>query len=424
MAANLKRISIVQLFGFLIAALLLTAPDASAFMFSTDGGSLRVAFPAALYASDANGRIVKVVSRGARVPGGGTIADLGTPAVGIDGSVIFGAEVRGEGGGLGWRIFRADPNAHGGVWITGALGDSETTAKCRPALKTDPQPVASEDGSIVFSASDQVGHSALFRYANGRLNCLVRAGDRTAEGSLIAAVGFGSAVSAADGSVMFGASLAPDRDAARLPDTRNAILLAAPGSAAREIAVEGSRAEDGKRYGRHFGLPSISNSSGGVLVSFTNGDRAGGSLFVGTAKHPQRTISTGVATGGLTLTYLSDGRPSVDEDGTVAIRAAGGARAMILVVRAGEPVVIARDDDRVGGMTAQLADPAALQAGRLYVEAADAEDRDHVLSISTAEPPRTVTPNQETASIVSGAVSVFPYSLNVNRKGGVAFLEE
>src|SRR5260370_18860504 len=173
MAANLEKIAIVQLFGFLIAGVLLTAPDASAFMFSPDGGSLRVAFPAALYASDANGRIVKVVSRGARVPGGGTIADLGTPAVGIDGSVIFGAEVRGEDG-LGWHIFRADPNAHGGVWIAGALGDSETTAECRPALKTDPQPVASEDGSIVFIASDQLGRSALFRYANGRLNCLVR----------------------------------------------------------------------------------------------------------------------------------------------------------------------------------------------------------------------------------------------------------
>jgi hypothetical protein len=369
--------------------------------------------------------MVKVVSRGARVPGGGTIADLGTPAVGIGGSVIFGADVHGEGGGLGWRIFRGDPNAHGGSWIAGALGDSETTAKCRPSLKSDPQPVASEDGSIVFIASDQVGRSTLFRYANGRLNCLVRAGDRTAEGSVIAAVGFVSAAAAADGSIIFGASLAPGRDAARLPDTRNAILLAAPGSAAREIAVEGIRAEDGKRYGRHFGLPSISNSDGGVLVSFTNGDRAGDSLFVGTTKHPHRTISTGVSTGGLTLSYLSDGRPSVGEDGTVAIRAASGARWMILVVRSGEPLVLARDDDRVGGMTAaHLADPAALQAGRLYVEAADAEDREHVLSLSTAEPPRTVTPNKETASIVSGAVSVFPYSLNVNRKGGVAFLEE
>jgi hypothetical protein len=140
-------------------------------------------------------------------------------------------------------------------------------------LKTDPQPAASGDGAIVFIASDQVRRSTLFRYANGRLNCLVRAGDRTAQGSVIAALGFGSAVATADGSVIFGASLAPSRDTAREPDTRNAILLAAPGSATREIAVEGNQAEDGKRYGRNFGLPSISNSGGVVLVSFTNGPR-------------------------------------------------------------------------------------------------------------------------------------------------------
>jgi hypothetical protein len=150
--------------------------------------------------------------------------------------------------------------------------------------------------------------------------------------------------------------------------------------------------------------------------------RAGGSLFVGTAEHLHRTISTGLSTGSGTLTYLSDGKPSVAEDGTVAIRAASGARAMILVVRAGEPVVIARDDDRVGSMTAYLADPAALRGGRLYVEAVDVEHREHVLSLSTAEPLGGNKLNGTVTSIISGSVSIFPYSVNVSGNGGVAFL--
>ena len=67
--------------------------------------------PRSLYVSDAGGRLVKIATRGAYVPGGGTIADFGIPAVAGDGSVIFGADVRGEA--VVWRIFRADPQRIG-----------------------------------------------------------------------------------------------------------------------------------------------------------------------------------------------------------------------------------------------------------------------------------------------------------------------
>ena len=67
------------------------------------------------------------------------------------------------------------------------------------------------------------------------------------------------------------------------------------------------------------------------------------------------------------------------------------------------------------------ADPAALRAGRLYVQAVDAESREHVLSLSAA--PLGGTPLRG-AAVISGALSVYPESVNVNRKGAVAFLEE
>jgi hypothetical protein len=420
MRAKLKEITIVKLLGFLIAVALVAASEASAFRLTMNGGnSLRVETPAALYVGDAAGHLVKIVARGARVPGGGTIADFGIPAIATDGSVIFGADVRGEA--VGWRIFRADPTASGRVRIAPALGNSEETAACRPLLKSDPQAVAAGVGSFVFIASDQLGRSALFSYSNGHLDCPVRSGDRTGEGHVIFSLGFGTAAAAEDGSVIFGGSIVqrPDRDERH--DSKAAILLMSPQGRVQEVAVEGSRAEDGKRYGPGFGLPSISDSTSGALVSFVNRGGDESSLFVGTAKHPHRTTTTGARTSAGTLSYLSTGRPSMAEDGAVAVKAASGDHTLIVVVRSGEPVVVAQDGDRPSGMTVTDADPAALRTDRLYVQAVDAENREHVLSLSAA--PLGGAPLKG-AAVISGALSVYPESVNVNRKGAVAFLEE
>jgi hypothetical protein len=188
--------------------------------------------------------------------------------------------------------------------------------------------------------------------------------------------------------------------------------------------VEESRAEDGKRYGRGFGLPSISNSSGGDLVSFVNRAGDGSSLFVGTAKHPHRATTTGVRTSAGTLTYLSAGRPSMAEDGTVAVKAASGDHTLIVVVRSGEPAVVAQDGDRPSSMAVTDTDPAALCAGKLYVEAVDAYNREHVLSLSAAEPLGDGTLKGAAVVMMSGGLSVYPESVSVNRRGAVAFLEE
>jgi len=420
MRAKLELIPVVKLLGVIITVALVAAPDAFAFRLSMDGGnSLRVETPAALYVSDAAGNLVKIVARGARVPGGGTIADFGIPAVAADGSVIFGADLRGEA--VGWRIFRADPSASGGVRIAPALGNSEGTAACRPQLKSDPQPVTTGVGSFVFIASDQFGRSALFSYSNGRLDCPVRTGDQTAEGHVISSLGFGTAAAAEDGSVTFGGSIVqgPDRDERH--DSRAAILLMGPQGRVQEVAVEGSRAEDGKRYGPGFGLPSISDSASGTLVSFVNRASEGTSLFVGTAKHPHRATTTGTRTSAGTLTYLSAGRPSMAEDSAVAVKAASGDHTLIVVVRSGEPVVVAQDGDRPSGMAITDADPAALRADQLYVQAVDSENREHVLSLSAAALGGAPLKG---AAVISGALSVYPESVNVNRKGAVAFLED
>jgi hypothetical protein len=420
MGAKLEKISIVRLFGVLIVVVLAAAPYASAFRLSMDvGNSLRVETPAALYTSDAAGHLVKIVARGARVPGGGTIADFGIPAIAANGSVIFGADLRGEA--VGWRIFRAQFNASGAVRIAPALVGAKGTESCRPLLKSDPQPVVIGDGSLTFIASDQVGRSALFRFSNGHLDCPVRTGDPTEEGHVISSLGFGTAAAMEDGSVIFGGSIALDLNADGRVNSRAAILLIGPHGRAHEVAVQGSRTEDGMRYGPGFSLPSISNSTSGALVAFVNHGSDGTSLFVGTATHPHRATTTGMRTSAGTLTYLSVGRPSMAEDGAVAVKAASGNHTLILVVRSGEPVVVAQDGDRPSGMAVTNADPTALRTDRLYVQAVDAENREHVLSLSAA--PLGTMPLKG-ASVISGALSVYPESVNVNGKGAVAFLEE
>jgi hypothetical protein len=137
MRAKLKKTT-VQLSGFLIAMALLATQDASAFRLRMEGGnSLRVETPAALYASDAGGHLVKIVARGARVPGGGTIADFGTPSIATDGSVYFGADVRSEGSAA-WRIFRADPNQQEafGLQYSELPKDPRPAVHCRRAIRS------------------------------------------------------------------------------------------------------------------------------------------------------------------------------------------------------------------------------------------------------------------------------------------------
>ena len=57
------------------------------------------------------------------------------------------------------------------------------------------------------------------------------------------------------------------------------------------------------------------------------------------------------------------------------------------------------------------------------MEAVDAKNREHVLSLSTPQLLGRAALQAETV-VMSGALSVYPESVNVNRKGAVAFLED
>ena len=418
MLARLKIIWVFRMtLSFMAAAGFFGISSALAFMINLEGV---VETPSALYASTPDGHLVRVLEAGASAPTGGTISEIGVPAVAPDGSLIFGAEVSVQDK-VGWQIFRADPNGRNGVRIERVLEDSQMPRGCRPVLKTDPYVVAGSDGSIVFIANEEHGKSALFRYAKGRIDCEIRVGDQTAEGHVIANLGFGSAQVAENGATVFHASLAGSQGAASRHDTRNAILLAIPGAAATEIAVEGKRTEDGQRFGAHFGLPAVSTASGSLLIAFTNNGTSGSSLFIGRPNELLRTLGAGSPTQAGPVTFLSDRRPSLAENGSVAIRAASGEHCLILLIRAGEPFLVSREGDKTGDgqILEGLGDPVRIVSGSVYAEAFDQHEGDRVYSFASDG---SGAGGSRTPTVLSSSIEVFQASLTANRSGRYAFL--
>jgi len=376
-------------------------------MLGLDG---QVETPYAMYASTRDGRLVKIIARGDRAPDGGIISDLGAPAVLPDGVLIFGAEV--NEGKSKWRILRADPNQQD-ERIHAALDQSGVSSDCRPMLAEDPHVIAGPERSVVFVAKDQNGRGTLFRYANGRVTCDVRSGDRTAEGHLIVNLGFASEQPGDHGAVVLRAALATNAAQARRYNTKSAIVLVMPGTRASEVAVESSPIH-GSRYGKQFGLPGLSQSDGKPLVAFTSYGGKGAALFVGRPNDLHTEIESGPRTPAGSLSFLSDQRPSLGDDGSVAIRAASGGRSLILQIRAGEPSVIAREGEEIAGgqKITGLGDPVRSASGRLYDEVMVEGEMGRVCSFSQAGPP----------SILSGTIDVFPSSFAVNRNDQFAFL--
>ena len=417
---HIRRVAVSLVF-LNVAAALFTMSTALAFMLTMEGpGGPRVETASALYAAAPDGQIKKVLDAGTRVAGGGVIADLGNPAIETDGSLIFGALLQFDKR-IEWRILRAGSMGGSRGRIEELFNATAFMEGCRPAITSDPRVAIGGDGSIVFVAGDERGRSALFRFAKGQLACALRAGERTAEGQVITNLGFGTAQVGEDGSVVLLATLAASSRDAQRSDSRKAILLTGPGGTIKVVAREGERAPDGRKYWSEFGTPAIANGGANLLVAFTNHNQVGSTLFGGRPGHLTSSLVTGAGTSGGPLTYLSNGRPSLAADGSVAFEGASGERSIILAVRAGEPFVIASKGDRIGKSQTitGLADPTLMREGRVYAEAADQTQRNRAYSFSRSAS-NTGAPSN--ANLLSGDLEVFPSSLTLDRTGRFAFL--
>src|SRR5216683_1769261 len=224
----------------LAVTLMLAASQASAITLTLGGPEPESVAPttdltSTIWASGADGALVKIATVGEDAPGGGTFSEMGVPSISPESQVIFGAEVTAADGAARWEIYRGDPAASPARRVVRAIENSATSPRCVPNIKLDPYPIAGSNGEIAFIAPEAAGSDALFRYADGELTCAVRLGDKTAEGHALEMMHFGSATMAPSG----------------------------------EVAVKGSRTPRGSRYLASFSLPAVVSTPHGPIIAFT-----------------------------------------------------------------------------------------------------------------------------------------------------------
>ena len=385
---------------------------ASALMLNMDG---TVETPAALYVKGADGKPVKILQPGLAAPGGGTISELGVPTLTEDGALVFGAEVT-IAGAAAWRVFRASPFSPN-LKLETIVDDSMTSRRCRPVLKVDPHVSAGPQERVAFVGEEEGGDTALFLTSSGQLKCEVRVGDLTFEGDVITNLGAGSAQVAGNGAAVFHANLSSKSSS---KSSVNAILLAQPGKPPVEIAVEGARSRDGVKYGSYFGSPAIIMSGPDVLVAFTNHTRHGVSLFVGSPGRMHSLIGSDSKFSSEPFTYLSNSRPALADDGSVAIEAARGSKWSVLLVRAGESFVVAREGDKVptGQRIVGFGDLTRTIGGGIAAEAVGQDDINRVYSFSAIPSANGAI----AATVLTADVEAFPLGFASNPRGQFAFL--
>ena len=383
---------------------------ARGFVLTPDENGVGLRIPSALYVASADGHSTRIVALGAAAPGGGTIAYIGAPTFANNGTVFFATQIR-TAAAAEWKILRADLKEPNEVRIGLAMESRSAPPDCQPVLNTEPYVISDGDSTIAFVADRRDGGSALFHYTSGHLTCKVRTGDRTVEGNVITSIGFGSAHAAENGGTVLLVDLVRNDPAA----AKRGIVLAMPGAPVREIAVQGHRSHEGLRYGGHFGLPAIAVAGHNVLVAFTNHTDQGSALFMGLPDAPTRSVSVGAMVEGRALTYLSDGRPSLDSDSSVAIGAVAGLRRLILVLRSGEPLFAVAEGQKTnnGDRITGLGDPVATVSGRVYAEGMDQNGRDRIFIFQSGA---------SVAQAISTRQEFLPSSAAVDRNGKIAFL--
>ncbi len=331
-----------------------------------------------LYGSDADGRPLAITSVGARGPGGESIIDLGYPAMLPDGRVVFGAELSTPERSAHWELLVGDPKASVDRRLVRLLDGATYAQGCSPALRSDPVPRVGRDGEVAFMAAEASGGDALIVYSQGKVSCIIRTGQHTAEGDSIANLGFGTQDVGAPGEVVFNAWVkGSDRH-------RQALLIASEGTV-HELAREDDLGPNRTRY-TSFGLPAaIAANGGGTMVAFTAKTATAASLFLYHDGQMTRVLSLGNPTAVGPISYLSPGRPALMPNGVMAVQASCGRLPAILRLGSSHlNLDIHRGQVTPFGTELEtFGDPALSDSGNLYVGAADSEGQEKIYVLSS-----------------------------------------
>src|SRR6266404_2948933 len=193
-------------------AIALFIGTANAFMIGLDGATSNGSD--ALYALDRHGREVKIAQTGTVGPDWVMVEDIGLPTIASDGTVLFGA-ARESNHQVRWSMFVAQPDS--GAVLNVVLPDSFEDGSSLE-MKADPRPQQTADGGIIFlaheSSPESSGHQpsdddALFKIAHGKLQRLVRTGERLSDGRTVHLIAFGSIRPESQGGIAFSGYLEP-----------------------------------------------------------------------------------------------------------------------------------------------------------------------------------------------------------------------
>lgn len=417
----------------IMIAILLRAASASAITLTLagpgpDSASSGTDLTSTIWASGFGGAPEMIATVGGVAPGG-TFTDMGVPSISPEGMVIFGAEVTGPDGIARWEIFRGDPTAPLGQRVTRAMEKSAASRGCVPNIKLDPYPVAGSNGAIAFIAPEASGSDALFRYADGELTCAIRTGDRTAAGHILKMMHFGSATMAPSGEVAFIGRIY-DRGVGAQRNSRLAMMLAPVHGPIREVAVADSRGTTVSRNLPSFGRPAVVSTTRGPVVAFTatNTHRArtrGYGLYVFRNGKTAMMLASGDQTPVGRVSFLSQGRPALSGNGSIAVCGASGGRRAIFSIRDGHPVVVVTPGHATGAgsQIVTFGDPVVSATGRILVGITDDDDRNLLYALAPENVMRISIPPVPEGELVGGlGPQIFAGTLVINEAGAFAFI--
>lgn len=417
----------IGLSSLMALALVILAAPARAVVFNIGGpdpGSAGVDMntTSGLYASGRDGTVTLIAQLGAIAPGGDVFEDLGVPSISPEGDVVFGAETVGQDKRPRWDIYRANVGAPGNQRIVRVLDEATMPDNCHPDFKVDPYAIAGANGVVVFLAPEASGKDAVFRYEKGRLSCVARVGDRTAQGHKLKLLYFGSADIAGSGEMAFLGRLDGGGDHA----VEKAVVLTLDGnSSMHEVAREGDNAPGGGRFGASFGRPAIVRSSFGNVIAFTNRNSSVNTAYIGSAGRLSRSFCTGARTKLGVLTYISDGRPGLLPDGTLIVSGASKDRSAVFKAKDGELTAIKRQGDvtQFGTRLEGFVDPSVTSSGLVFLGGHDDSGEEHLFVFESGD--ALEVPIESSADVSATGrwmPPFFPGSLALNQRGDLAAL--
>ena len=423
-AKRTRTAAAIGLSSLMALTLVILATPARAVVFNIGTGSADVdmSSTSSLYASDRDGTVTLIAQLGAIAPGGDIFEDLGVPSVSPEGDVVFGAETVGQDKRPRWDIYRANVGAPGNQRIVRVLDEATISDNCRPNFKVDPYAIAGPNGLVAFLAPEASGKDAVFRYENGRLSCIARVGDRTAQGHTLKLLYFGSADIAGNGEMAF---LGRVEGAGDHPVEKAVVVTLDGNSSMREVAREGDNAPGGRHFGPSFGRPAIVRSSFGTVVAFTNRDSAVSTAYIGSAGRLSRSFGTGTRTKLGVLTYISDGRPGLLADGTLIVSGASKDRSAVFKAKDGELTPIKRQGDltQFGTRLEAFVDPSVTSSGLVFIGGHDDRGEEHLFVFGSSD--ALQVPIESRADVSATGRWMPPFfsgSLAVNQRGDLAAL--